>query len=305
MHGDPATPVLETYPGDELMIRLIDGAHEEQHVFNVTGMSWQKEVVDEKSPLAASQTLGVSEAFNLNVKEPYQAGDYLYYFGGTDDVWLGLWGIIRAYDRYQECLKPLCKGKEMILPLPPCPGKDDVVMAEILTHAAFYAGWPNAWAAFRLAKEVYADDSKKQDDSAAEHGGFFGIGQPNTGFAKYFTGNSYLNPLTDPKETVFIANVTFEPGCRNNWHIHHASKGGGQILLCVEGEGWYQEEGKAARSLKPGDVVTIPAEVKHWHGAKKNCWFSHLAIECPGEETSNEWLEMVTDEEYGCLEEEK
>ena len=172
-------------------------------------------------------------------------------------------------------------------------------MAEILTHAAFYAGWPNAWAAFRLAKEVYADDS------TAEHGGFFGIGQPNTGFAKYFTGNSYLNPLTDPKETVFIASVTFEPGCRNNWHIHHASKGGGQILLCVDGEGWYQEEGKAARSLKPGDVVTIPAEVKHWHGAKKDCWFSHLAIECPGEEISNEWLEMVTDEEYSCLEEEK
>ena len=105
--------------------------------------------------------------------------------------------------------------------------------------------------------------------------------------------------------SVFIANVTFEPGCRNNWHIHHASKGGGQILLCVDGEGWYQEEGKPARSLKPGDVVTIPAEVKHWHGAKKDCWFSHLAIECPGEETSNEWLEMVTDEEYGFLEEEK
>lgn len=178
-------------------------------------------------------------------------------------------------------------------------------MAEILTHVAFYAGWPNAWAAFRLAKEVYADDNKKQDGSPAEHGGFFGIGQPNTGFAKYFTGDSYLNPLTDPKETVFIANVTFEPGCRNNWHIHHASKGGGQILLCVDGEGWYQEEGKTARSLKPGDVVTIPAEVKHWHGAKKDCWFSHLAIECPGEETSNEWLEMVTDEEYGFLEEKK
>lgn len=127
VHGDPATPVLETYPGDELMIRLIDGAHEEQHVFNVTGMSWRKEVADDRSPLAASQTIGVSEAFNLNIKEPYQAGDYLYYFGGTDDVWLGLWGIIRAYDKYQECLKPLCKGKDMILPLPPCPGKDDVV----------------------------------------------------------------------------------------------------------------------------------------------------------------------------------
>lgn len=96
VHADPATPVLETYPGDELMIRLIDGAHEEQHAFNITGMSWQKEVADDKSPLAASQTIGVSEAFNLNVKESYQSGDYLYYFGGTDDVWLGLWGIIRA-----------------------------------------------------------------------------------------------------------------------------------------------------------------------------------------------------------------
>ena len=127
VHGDPATPVLETYPGDELMIRLIDGAHEEQHAFNITGMSWQKEVADNKSPQAVSQTLGVSEAFNLNVKESYQAEDYLYYFGGTDDLWLGLWGIIQAYDKYQECLKPLCKGKDMIHPLPPCPGKDDVV----------------------------------------------------------------------------------------------------------------------------------------------------------------------------------
>lgn len=127
VHGDPATPVLETYPQDELMIRLIDGAHEEQHVFNVTGMSWRKEPADESSPLAASQTTGVSEAFNFNIKESYQAGDYLYYFGGIDDVWLGLWGIIRAYDKYQECLKPLCKGKDMIFSLPPGPGKDDVI----------------------------------------------------------------------------------------------------------------------------------------------------------------------------------
>lgn len=127
VHGDPATPILETYPGDELMIRLVDGAHEEQHVFNITGMSWRKELADEKSPLAASQTIGVSEAFNLNVKEAYQAGDYLYYFGGIDDAWLGLWGIIRVYDKYQKCLKPLCRGKEMIQSLPPCPGKDDVV----------------------------------------------------------------------------------------------------------------------------------------------------------------------------------
>lgn len=170
-------------------------------------------------------------------------------------------------------------------------------MAEILTHVAFYAGWPNAWAAFRMTREVYADDT-----SADEHGGFFGMGEPNVNFAKYFIGNSYLKPLTDPKETVFIANVTFEPKCRNNWHIHHADKGGGQILVCVDGEGWYQEEGKPAQSLKPGDVVTIPANVKHWHGAKANSWFSHLAVECPGENTSNEWLEPVTDEVYNNLE---
>lgn len=170
-------------------------------------------------------------------------------------------------------------------------------MAEILTHVVFYAGWLNAWAAFRMAREVYADDT-----SADEHGGFFGMGEPNVNFAKYFIGNSYLKPLTDPKETVFIANVTFEPKCRNNWHIHHADKGGGQILVCVDGEGWYQEEGKPAQSLKPGDVVTIPANVKHWHGAKASSWFSHLAVECPGENTSNEWLEPVTDEVYNNLE---
>ena len=148
-------------------------------------------------------------------------------------------------------------------------------MAEILTHLSFYAGWPNAWAAFRMAKEVYADT-----EAPEEHGGFFGQGEPNTAFAKYFIGQSYLKPLTDPKKTVFLANVTFEPGCRNNWHIHHAASGGGQILLCVDGEGWYQEEGKPAQSLEPGDVVTIPPEVKHWHGAKANSWFSHIAVEC-------------------------
>ncbi len=169
-------------------------------------------------------------------------------------------------------------------------------MAEILTHVAFYAGWPNAWAAFRMAKEVY-----KNDNSREEHGGFFGLGEPNVNFQKYFIGKSYLKPLTNSKETVFIANVTFEPGCRNNWHIHHATKGGGQILLCVEGEGWYQEDGKPAQSLHPGDVVTILSGVKHWHGAKENSWFSHLAIECPGENTHNEWCEPVSDEEYKKL----
>ena len=129
----------------------------------------------------------------------------------------------------------------------------------------------------------------------------FGLGSENSAYAKYFVGKSYLNPLTNPEKTVFAANVTFEPSCRNNWHIHKASKGGGQILLCTDGEGWYQEEGSAPRSLKPGDVVQIPAGVKHWHGAKKDSWFSHVAIECPGENTSNEWLEKVDDEYYNKL----
>ena len=130
----------------------------------------------------------------------------------------------------------------------------------------------------------------------------FGLGEENKAYEKYFIGKSYLNPLTDPNKTnIFLANVTFEPKCRNNWHIHHATKGGGQILVCVDGEGWYQEEGKEAVSLKPGMVITIPAEVKHWHGAKKDSWFGHIAIEVPGENTSNEWCEEVSDEEYNKL----
>ena len=96
--------------------------------------------------------------------------------------------------------------------------------------------------------------------------------------------------------------MTFEPGCRNNWHIHHATKGGGQLLLCPAGEGWYQEEGKPAVSLKPGSVIMIPANVKHWHGAKADSWFSHIAVEVPGEDCKNEWCEPVSDEEYGKLE---
>ncbi len=166
---------------------------------------------------------------------------------------------------------------------------------EIVTQIAFYAGWPKAWSAFSLIKEVYSDEEVNET-----HGGIFGMGEPNVNFEKYFIGNSYLKPLTKT-ENISIANVTFEPGCRNNWHIHKADKNGGQILICVEGEGWYQEEGKAAQSLKPGDVVTIPANVKHWHGAKKDSWFSHLAVEVPGENTSNDWLEPVTDEEYNKL----
>ena len=126
----------------------------------------------------------------------------------------------------------------------------------------------------------------------------FALGEENP-FGQYFVGQSYLKMLCT--EGVGIGNVTFEPGCRNNWHIHHAKKGGGQILLCTAGRGWYQEWGKPAQQLHPGDVVKIPAGVKHWHGAAKDSWFAHLSVEVPGEETSNEWLEPVDDQSYNAL----
>nr|WP_326185020.1 cupin domain-containing protein [uncultured Oscillibacter sp.] len=127
----------------------------------------------------------------------------------------------------------------------------------------------------------------------------FPRGGENTAFARYFTGRSYLNIL--PLEQIAIGNVTFEPGCRNHWHIHHAKSGGGQILLVTAGRGYYQEWGRPARELRPGDVVNIPPEVKHWHGAAPDSWFSHLAVEVPGEETQTEWCEPVSDGDYGKL----
>ena len=127
----------------------------------------------------------------------------------------------------------------------------------------------------------------------------FPRGEENTAYAQYFIGKSYLNMLTT--QGVGIGNVTFEPGCRNNWHVHHARSGGGQILLVTGGRGWYQEWGKPARQLHTGDVVVIPAGVKHWHGAARDSWFVHLAVEVPGEETCNEWLEPVDDTQYRAL----
>lgn len=173
-------------------------------------------------------------------------------------------------------------------------------IAALLTQAAFYAGWPNAWAAFRIAKEVWADST----DATTEKERFqqqmiFPVGEPNTAYAKYFSGNSYLAPLSD--EQVTFANVTFEPGCRNNWHIHKATSGGGQLLVGVAGRGWYQEEGKPAVEILPGTVIHIPANVKHWHGAAKDSWFAHLAFTVPGEGAGTEWLEPVSDEEYNSI----
>ncbi len=173
-------------------------------------------------------------------------------------------------------------------------------IAEIITHIAFYAGWPKAWAAFRLAKDIWTDDitdASARDDFQRQM--IFPIGEPNTAYAKYFTGNSYLARIST--EQVPIANVTFEPRCRNNWHIHKATSGSGQMLIGVAGRGWYQEEGKPAVEILPGTVIHIPANVKHWHGAAADTWFAHLAFEIPGENTSNVWLEPVTDTEYNAL----
>ena len=143
---------------------------------------------------------------------------------------------------------------------------------------------------------------KIKDKEMFDQANVFGQGMENSAYARYFIGKSYLNPLTKAGECpIAMSNVTFEPGCRNNWHIHHAKSGGGQLLICTAGSGWYQEEGKEAVSLEPGTVITIPPEVKHWHGAKKDSWFSHIAIEVPGEETSNEWLEAVDDDAYAKL----
>lgn len=177
-------------------------------------------------------------------------------------------------------------------------------IAEILTQTGFYAGWPKAWAAFRMAKNVWNEEGCDQAhaDGMARHQAsmIFPIGSPNTGFAKYFSGRSWLAPLATTL-AAGVWNVTFEPACRNNWHFHTAESGGGQILVCVAGRGWYHEDGKNAQPLHPGDVVSIPAGVKHWHGAARNSWFSHLAIEVPGVGTGNEWLEPVDAAEYDAL----
>ena len=173
-------------------------------------------------------------------------------------------------------------------------------IAAIITHVAFYAGWPKGWAVFNMAKEVWAVEPEDESARAKHQASMvFPIGEPNTAYAKYFVGQSYLAPIST--QQVGIHNVTFEPGCRNNWHIHHAKSGGGQILVCVAGRGYYQEEGKDAVEMNPGDCINIPAEVKHWHGAAPDSWFSHLAVEVPGVECSNEWCEPVSDEDYNKL----
>lgn len=171
--------------------------------------------------------------------------------------------------------------------------------AAIITHTAFYAGWPKGWAVLKLAMEVWNDKEAANDEKSVHAASMmFPIGEPNNTYAKYFTGQSYLAPISTKQ--IGIYNITFEPKCRNNWHIHHADKGGGQILVCVGGRGYYGEWGKEPIEMNPGDCINIPVNVKHWHGAAPDSWFSHLAIEVPGENCFNEWLEAVDDKQYMC-----
>lgn len=169
-------------------------------------------------------------------------------------------------------------------------GVSKIEIVEIITHLAFYVGWPSAWQMFPMVNEIYKDDIKDYNDC------LFGQGELNIKYAKYFVGKSYLKQLNN--DGLSIVNVTFEPSCRNNWHVHH---NGGQILLCTDGEGWYQEEGKEAIKLIPGMVIYIAPEIKHWHGARKSSWFTHIAIEIPAINSSTERLGKVEDEIYEKL----
>ena len=172
-------------------------------------------------------------------------------------------------------------------------------IAAVITHATMYVGWPKGWAVFRQAKEVWNEEADAANDKERyQNTIFFPIGEPNP-YGQFFVGQSYLAPLSSEQVPMF--NVTFEPGCRNNWHIHHASSGGGQMLICVGGRGYYQEWGKEAIEMTPGTVVNIPEGVKHWHGAAPDSWFSHLAVEVPGQDARAEWLEPVSAEDYGNL----
>lgn len=169
-------------------------------------------------------------------------------------------------------------------------------ITEVITHSAFYCGWPKAWAVLPMVKEVWGEQAVQTKDEF-QMSTPYPVGEPNTAYAQYFTGRSYLAPMEADKGGV--VNVTFEPGCRNNWHIHHKAV---QVLVCVAGRGWYQEEGKEPVLLRPGVVVAIPAEAKHWHGAASDSWMQHLTYHTHVEEGStNEWLEPVTDEVYGKL----
>ena len=172
-------------------------------------------------------------------------------------------------------------------------------IAAIITHATMYVGWPKGWAVFRLAKEFWNEEEQALTEKEKfQNTIWFPVGDPNP-YGQFFVGQSYLAPVSTEQVPVF--NVTFEPGCRNNWHVHHAKSGGGQMLICVGGRGYYQEWGKEPVLMTRVTASSISASGAHCHGAAPDSWCSHLAVEIAGEETSNEWLEAVSAEEYKKL----
>ena len=220
----------------------------------------------------------------------------------NDDVLFGgIWSRekeLSARDRSVVTIVSLIAGGNFEqLPFHLKKGKENGItkpeIAEIITHQAFYSGWAKAWSAFNIAKTVYTDSDSTGN---AVPNTLFPVGEKNDAYAQYFIGQSYLNPLVLPENNIDIAvaNVTFEPSCRNNWHIH---RNGYQILLVTDGEGWYQEWNKPAQKLKAGDIVKIFEGVKHWHGAAKDSWFSHIAVT----KGTSEWFEPVADEVYNKL----
>ena len=173
-------------------------------------------------------------------------------------------------------------------------------IAAIITHAAIYTGWTKGWPTLLAAKEIWTEPTPVLGEKDRyQNEIFFPIGESNDAYAQYFSGKNYVSLLSLGLVPTF--NVTFEPGCRNNWHIHRASSGGGQMLICVGGRGWYQEEGEDAVPMTPGTIINIPANVRHWHGAAADSWFSHLALEIPGEGAFTEWCEAVPEAQYRAL----
>lgn len=219
----------------------------------------------------------------------------------NDDVLFGqVWSreeVLSARDRSLITITALiASGAFEQLPVHLQRGKENGLtgkeVSESITHLSFYVGWPKAWSAFMLAKDIFKDEEM---DVPQDLGTLFDTGEPNP-YGEFFTGKSYLYPVQFDKEIgLSIGNVTFEPGARNNWHIHD---GGYQILIVTGGEGWYQEEGKEAQTLRKGDVILTQDGVKHWHGAKSNQWFEHVAITTG----QAKWLEPVNEAIYGSLE---
>lgn len=265
--GQPVTgPVFDFAPAIDQFLK----AHLFGDIFQRDVLNWQDR------ELATVATLANIEGVNPQLQGHLSIA---LHNGLTPEQLRDLIGVLRT-----KCGPKVAENAEVVF--------DQVLASAKQVRVGERPVTDNVEATANLQKEK----SLSQQHSDLRNGGIFPLGEKNEKYAKYFTGTSYLKMLST--ERMFIGNVTFEPGCRNFWHIHHK---GGQILLVTGGRGWYQEWGKAAKELSAGDVVNIAPETKHWHGAAKDSWFSHVAVEVPAEGGSTEWLEPVSDEAYNRL----